>query len=261
MTSLAELQAQFRSFLIGGDPAIEQLTMGSERLHVYADAYRLRLQEVLEEDFPGLRGMVGDGAFRALAGAYIDAHPSDHPSVRWFGRRIGAFLRDTPPYSEQSVLAAMAEFEWAQGEVLDAADSPALGADELAGIPPADWPRMRIGFQDALQRLDLSWNAPPLWQAVHDDSNSPPVPKRCEPPLAWLLWRKDLRVHWRSLDDDERFALDAARTGFTFGDICEELLGRTRDDRVPLLAAGYLKRWIGDELVARIDLANEQPPT
>lgn len=263
MTALAELQAQFRSFLLGRDGAIEQLTVGSERLPardrlaVYADAYRLRLQEVLAEDFPGLRGLVGDAAFEALGGAYIDACPSDHPSLRWFGRRLGRFLREAPPYSRQPVLAEMADFEWAQGEVLDAAASPAPGVDELGGMPPQDWPRMRVAFQSALRRLDLAWNVPPLWQAVHDASDAPPGPEHCEPPVSWLLWRQDLRVHWRSLDDAERYALDAAGAGLTFGDVCQGLLARTRDDRVPRLAAGYLKRWITDELIARIDIGDD----
>lgn len=259
MIRLAALQAQFQSFLLGRDRAIEQLTLGSgrlparDRLAVYADAYRLRLLEVLAEDFPGLKGMVGDEAFETLGKAYIDAHPSDHPSVRWFGRRLVSFLRDAGPYREQPVLAEMAEFEWAQGEVMDAADSPGFGVDALSGIPPQAWPRMRITFQSALRRLDLAWNVPLLWQAVHDDSDMPPAPKRCDPPVCWLLWRKGLEAHWCSLDDDERYAIDAARDGLPFGDICQGLLARSQDDQVPLRAAGYLKRWITDELVAGID--------
>ena len=59
-------------------------------------------------------------------------------------------------------------------------------------------------------------------------------------------------MHWRSLDDDERFAIDAAREGSAFGAICEGLLERTGDDEVPLRAAGFLKGWLNDDLVARI---------
>lgn len=259
MTRLATLQARFQSFLLDGGRDIERLTVGSEhlparqRLAVYADAYRLRLLEVLGDDYPGLHGMVGDRAFGALGRAYIDAHPSDHPSVRWFGRRLAAFLRKTEPWDEQPFLAEMADFEWTQGEVIDAADSPALDAADLGAVPSAAWPGMRFGFQDALRRLDLDWNVPALWQAVDDECDAPPAPKRFDAPVAWLLWRKDLAVHWRSLEDDERWALDAARDGRSFGEICEGLLARTRDDQVPVRAAGYLKRWVTDELVARID--------
>lgn len=258
MTSLAGLQAQFQSFLLGRDRAIEGLTVGTEqlpardRLAVYADAYALRLLEVLGEDFPGLHGMVGDREFDALGRAYIDAHPSAHPSVRWFGRRLADFLRDTPPYRDQPVLAEMADFEWAQGEVIDAADSPALAAGDLAGLAPEAWPGMRIDFQHALRRLDLAWNVRTLWQAVDAASDNPPAPERFAEPVAWVLWRKDLQVHWRSMSGDEAWALDAARDGLSFGDLCEGLLARTHDDQVPVRAAGFLKRWVTDELAAGI---------
>lgn len=260
MTSLPDLQAQFQSFLLGRGRDIERLTVGSERLPardrlaVYADAYRLRLLEVLGDDFPGLHGMIGDEAFESLGAAYIDAYPSDHPSVRWFGRRLAAFLRETEPYRDQPLLAEMADFEWAQGEVMDAADSPALCVADLGAVPPESWPQMRIVFQAALRRLDLGWNVPTLWQAVSDDSDTPPAPERFDPPVAWLLWRKDLQVHWRSLDGDEACAIDAARDGLTFGAICEGLFSRAHDDQVPVRAAGFLKQWVVDGLVARVGI-------
>lgn len=259
MTALSGLQARFQSYLLGGNGDIETLTVGSdrlpagERLAVYADAYRLRLLEVLAEDFPGLHGMIGDQSFETLGIAYIDANPSDHPSVRWFGRRLAGFLRSTAPYREQPLLAEMADFEWAQGEVLDAADSPVLDMDALGGLAPGDWPGMHIGFQNALRRLDLDWNVPALWQAVHDETDAPPAPRRMEAAVPWLLWRRGLEVHWRSLDDDERWAIDTVRGGCSFGELCEGLLARTGDAQVPLRAAGYLKRWVTDELAARIE--------
>ncbi len=259
MTSLSDLQARFQSYLLGRNEDIEGLTVGSDRrpardrLAVYADAYRLRLLEVLAEDFPGLHGMIGDQNFEALGIAYIDANPSDHPSVRWFGRRLAGFLRSTGPYREQPLLAEMADFEWAQGEVLDAADSPLVDMDSLAALAPGAWPGMRIGFQSALRRLDLNWNVPALWQAVHDGTDTPPAPGRTEAAVPWLLWRRGLEVHWRSLEDDERWAIDMVRDGCSFGALCEGLLARTGDPEVPLRAAGYLKRWVTDELAARIE--------
>jgi len=259
MTSLADLQSQFQSFLLQGDRSIERLTAGSarlparERLAVYGDAYRLRLLEVLDDDFPGLRSLVGESQFEELGGAYLDACPSAHPSVRWFGRRLPQFLRDAGPWRDQPLLAEMADFEWAQGEVMDAADSPLAGEDDLAALTPDAWPGMRITFQAALRRLDLAWNAPVIWQAIDRGDDKPPPPVISQPPTAWLLWRKNLEVHWRSLDASERYALDAAREGCPFGEICEGLLERTNDEQVPLLAAGYLKRWLGDGVVSGVE--------
>lgn len=259
MSGLAKLQAHFQSFLLGQGGGIERFIVGSERasvadrLAVYADAYRLRLLEILEEDFPGLRGMLGAEAFGTLGLAYIEAHPSTHPSVRWFGRQLVRFMREAPPYRDQPALAEMAAFEWAQGEVIDAADGPTVSVDQLAALPPASWPEMRIIFQSALRRLDLAWNVPAVWSAI-DEEQTPPALERADPPLPWLFWRQGIEVHWRPLEDDEHFALDSARAGSAFGEICEALLERIGDADVPLRAASFLKQWAADGLVARIEI-------
>jgi hypothetical protein len=66
-------------------------------LGVHRDAYSLRLIEVLTDDFPGLMAMCGQADFDHVARAYIAAHPSHHPSVRWFGLRLADFMAATPP--------------------------------------------------------------------------------------------------------------------------------------------------------------------
>jgi len=258
MTTLAELQAQFQSFLFGRDRDIEKLTVGTERLPtnerlaVYANAYRLRLLEILAHDFPGLKGLLGEEGFDKLGSDYIHAHPSTHPSVRWFGRYLGGYLRGATVYRNHPEFADMATFEWAQGEVMDAADNTVVSVEELGAIPPESWPAMRIVFQHPLRRLDLRWNVPAVWQAIRE-GEQPPALEQHDRPIGWLLWRKDLHAHWRSLEEDERCAIDAARKGATFGEICEGLLSRTGDEQVPLRAAGFLKRWATDELVAAVE--------
>ena len=77
-------------------------------LGVYRDAYALRLIEVLTNDYPGLLAMTGPADFDRMARAYIAAHPSHHPSVRWFGARLADFLAGTAPYSGLAAAAEMA---------------------------------------------------------------------------------------------------------------------------------------------------------
>ena len=66
-------------------------------LDVYRDGYALRLIEVLTIDYPGVLAMAGPADFDHMARAYIAAHPSHHPSVRWFGKGLADFLAATPP--------------------------------------------------------------------------------------------------------------------------------------------------------------------
>ena len=132
----------------------------AERVRVYVEAYRLRLLEVLQDNYTGLHGLLGDDEFDRLGRAYIDARPSTHPSVRWFSRHLEDFLRHTEPYDTHPYLAEMAAFEWAQGLVFDAADEPIAGLESLATVPPEAWAGLRFSPHAAVQRLSLEWNVP-----------------------------------------------------------------------------------------------------
>lgn len=255
--SLSALQRQFQHQLLEGGAA-ETLIKGdaradaATRLGVYADAYRLRLLEVLGNDYPVLKQLAGEQLFEQLGRAYIESHPSLTPSVRWFGRFLPEFLAGLPPGSRPA-FADLALFEWKQGEAFDAPDAAAIGIEAMAAVPPESWPGMRLLLHPSLRRLDLLWNAPALFQA-HQAAQPLPAPGCGEEPRAWLLWRgAGLEVRWRSLAADEAAALDAAADGYSFGAVCELLCDWVEADQAALHAAGLLKRWVADGLVVELE--------
>ncbi|MGH8500973.1 MAG: DNA-binding domain-containing protein [Gammaproteobacteria bacterium] len=257
MTELVRLQEDFHAYLLYGEPRVTAWVTGTarasaeERLAVYGHAYRLRLLEALEGDFLGLKTLLGDPEFERLGRAYIDAHPSGHPSLRWFGKYLSAFLERTPPYAAQPVLAEMAAFEWAQGEVFDAEDDAALGVEDIAALPPDAWPAMRLEFHPSVRRLNLDWNAPSIWQAVNK-KETPPAPTQSESVIPWLLWRSQLEIRWRSLAADEAWAIDACAQGHDFSEVCAGLCEWLEASDAALHAAVMLKRWAIDGLVVRV---------
>jgi hypothetical protein len=186
--SLRELQEQLQSHLLHGDPRVQDRIIGTPRvdartrLAIYGDAYRLRLLEALRVDFPALHTLAGDAEFERIGRAYIDAHPSGHFSIRYFGRRLGEFLRRDERCRQVAVFAEMAEFEWALGLSFDAPDSGVIGVEDVAAIPPAAWAGMRIALHSSLQRLDLIWNVPGLWNAIADEQ-APQAPLAADCPL------------------------------------------------------------------------------
>lgn len=256
MSALLKLEEDFKDCVLGNTLDMGGQVVGNaqasatERVHVYVEGYRLRLLEVLQDNFPGLHGLLGDAQFDALARSYIDARPSSHPSVRWFGRHLPAFLGDTAPYSAHPHLPELAAFEWAQGLVFDAADATPLEMQALAAVAPDSWARLHFGFHPSLQRLDLVWNVPKIWQAL-DAEETPPEPASSAT-TAWLLWRQELTTRWRSLSADEAGMLDAARQGTRFGELCEGLCRWHAPDAVAMQAASYLKLWLSDGLVTSI---------
>ncbi len=255
---ITSLEQQFQGYVLRARPGIERSVVATAqadalvRLKVYADAYRLRLLEVLGKDYPALRKLVGDAGFSRLGRAYIDAHPSDTPSVRWFGRHLAVFLRKQAAFRRRPVLAEMAEFEWRQAEAFDAPDAAVISMQQVTSIPAGSWAHMRLALHPSLRRLDLVWNVPVLWQALQTRRKARRKPRATVAPAAWLLWRSGLEVRWRSLAADEAAALDAVAAGETFAQVCERLSARIAADQLPLHAAGLLKRWVADGLVAAI---------
>lgn len=255
--ALARLQQTFQAYLLAGDPAVRREIVDSERvsadtrLGIYANAYRLRLLEALTTDYPGLKAMAGDEEFERLGSAYIDAHPSRHRSLRWFGDALGEFLRTTEPYARYPVFAEMAAFEWAMSDAFDAEDRPPVTVSDMAAIAPDTWPVLTFATHPSMRRLDLRWNVPTVWKAI-DTGAEPPALDEGVHPLGWLVWRADLLTHYRSLTVDEAWALDEVRRGVTFAAICAGLTEWIDAAHVASHAAGLLKRWIEDGLITGI---------
>lgn len=257
MSGLRALQKGFAAALLRGEPAIagrivsDAAGSAGERLEIYAHAYVARLQEALEVDFPGLLSLLGDDFYRATR-EYIRATPSHHASVRWYGDRFADWLAGAKPWSQRPELAELARFEWALAAVFDAVDEERATLEQLAAVPPEHWGGMRLHPVAAMRRLDLHHNVAPLRAAARSGEALPAL--QCDDhPVAWLVWRKGLDPHWRSLDVDEAWALDRCAEGNDFAAICAGLCEWVDEANAPLRAVGFLRQWLSDELLAGID--------
>ena len=256
MTELQKIQSDFQAFVVAAERGADRHVIGSdtaskeERLDVYYQAYRLRLLEVLEADFPGLRALTDKEEFRRLGCGYVDAHPSSHPSVRWLGRHLSTFLDSTAPYHQRPVLAEMASFEWARGLAFDGPDDAVVDVAELGEIADHAWPGLRFEFHGTLQRLTLNWNVPNIWYAVKVGDDMP-EPEPTEETV-WLLWRRNLDVYRRSVTADEAWALETFAAGKDFSEICIGLCRWFDEADVPSRGAGFLKQWANDGLISKI---------
>ena len=203
MLPLRELQARFlRSIATapehGFDPVLLELVEGrgrlgcTERLGVYAEMYRARLLDVLRDDFPRVAAVLGGDRFTALAGAYLERHPSTDPSVRWVGTDFADFLAECGPVNEHPFLADLARLEWTRLAVFDAADAVPLRLEALRAIPPSKWPRLTFHPVPALRVLRCAWPVHELWAA--DD---PTAAARTVRPAATVLrvWREAFTVY------------------------------------------------------------------
>ncbi len=76
MSNLQNLQAAFKRYLFEQDNSISSHIIGTEKLHksdrlaIYGNAYRTRLTEALENDYPALKYLLGEDDFRILSLSY-----------------------------------------------------------------------------------------------------------------------------------------------------------------------------------------------
>ena len=253
--SLGDLQRAFQDYLLersDGFASSVRDTRKADRqtlLGVYRDAYALRLIEVLTNDYPGLVAMAGSADFDHLARAYIAAHPSRHPSVRWFGAHLPDFMASTSPYSASSAAAEMARFEWALGEAFDAPDTTPVRADDLMALPAEAWEELRFTLLPSLRRLTLSYDVPQGWQRREEVEAGNLDVAAAAQPTDWVIWRPERTSHFRSLEPDEAAMLTAMIDGQTFPELCESLVALVGEQAAPPQAAGRLRSWVEEGMI------------
>ena len=255
---LKQIQQRFKDYITGhsedfvNDIVSTDEALAEHRLGAYYNAYRLRLIEVLANDFSGVQQLVGEEPFEYLVLDYLEQFPSQHPSIRWAGQHMAEFLHHRESLEDKNYVVEMAQFEWQQGLCFDASDSDMpLELSAMAEIPPEHWPQMHFQFHPSVSWLDLYCNVPPYWVAVEEKQELPQ--KQCEEiPTRWLMWRKKLSPNWRSLDTAEAWAIEKALEGANFAELCEGLLEWYGEDQVALTAAGLLKQWMADGMVTAI---------
>jgi len=127
-----------------------------ERLQLYNRMYWFRLLDIMHDDNPGLRAVLGDKKFTRLVEAYLTKYPSRSFTLRNLCSRLGQFLREEPRWTapHTALARAVVQFEWAQTLAFDEAELPVLDPKEIAGIPPG---RLRLRLQPYVSLLALDY--------------------------------------------------------------------------------------------------------
>ena len=244
--SLSEQQAALQHAIVQG----RGTRVVSGRLRIYQQAYTARLAAALRDNFGVLPRVLGDDGFDALARAYVAAHPSQHPSIRWFGDRLPAFMATRDDLVLHPALIDLARIEWALRSAFDAADALPLTADDLSQVAADRWPALVFRPVPSLAWLPMQWNVAPVWRALQGDDD-PDLPEPQALDHVVLIWRLGLAPRWRTLDGPAARLLRAVLDGETFADLCALAAGDVGDDQAALHAASALRGWINDGLLMR----------
>ncbi|ERO62692.1 HvfC/BufC N-terminal domain-containing protein [Pseudomonas piscis] len=255
---LNDWQRAFERYLLGGqpvaEPGLQHSLVGGPSLDVasglaiYHHAYRARLQEVMDSDFPSIRHWLGDQQFSTLVAAYLERSPSRHFSLRWLGQGFADFLQEHLPAEQGLPLAELARLEWAFTLAFDAPEAAVLDIAAMAALAPGQWPGLQLRLAPCVQWLALRYNSLAQWRAVKDRADFP-LPALLEQEQVCLVWRAQRICQYRSLATDEARALRGMSAGqWSFAELCAEL-AVTYEEGAPLQAASWLKQWVEDGLV------------
>jgi hypothetical protein len=141
-----------------------------ERLEIYNRQYWFRLYTSFEEDFPGLKAILGGAKFDRLMRDYLTDCPSQSFSLRNLGSRLESWLITHPEYLAPRIQLAldMARLEWAHIEAFDAGEDPLLDADDLAAIDE----HSILHLQPYLRVLELHYPVEDLLIELRSESGS-----------------------------------------------------------------------------------------
>lgn len=204
-----------------------------ERLEIYNRQYWFRVLSALGEDFPGLRAVIGERQFDAMAKAYLVAHPSRSFTLRDLGSRLESWLRKNPRWmgKNQDLALDIVRLEWADIEAFDGKAEPALESEDL---PKDGGAGLKLVLQPYLKLLSFRYPVDDLLLEVRKEDEDTDFASnafserqkrkrvravaKLKPAQIFLaVHRLDNSVYFRRLDPEEFAVLTALRQGKSLG--------------------------------------------
>lgn len=231
-----------------------------ERLEIYNRQYWFRVLDGFSEDFPGLRAVLGDCRFDAVAKSYLTDCPSRSFTMRNLGSRLESWLRKHPKHARgrHQLALDMVRLEWAEIEAFDGAAEAPLKPEAFAGANPA---KLRLRLQPYIHLLDLQYPVDDLLLAIKHDTGTDVASNafaerqkrkkvsavaRLKPTAVYLaVHRIDFFVYFRRLEREEFAILRALQKGQALDRAIDRGL-RSRsipvDERASQVA-GWFQNW------------------
>lgn len=212
-----------------------------ERLGVYTGGYPARIAEALNESFPAVAHVLGDGAFQALVHRYIAAVPLRSYNLNDAGAELPRFLAADRLTTDLPFLPDLARLEWHAARAFHAHDQPALDTAALAGWSADDWAAAVLHFQPWVALLSSEWPIREIWACRATPIEEIDLDLRNRPDRV-LVRRAGSAVVCESLDAAEADALCALLHGHTLGATITDLAERGADAGA---VSAWFARWAG----------------
>lgn len=214
-----------------------------EQIQTYINGYRFRLFDLVHEDYPALRSVLGKKNFDTLTEEYIEATPSEHFNISRYVEKFPAFVQERiSPFAYE-----LAVLETALSRIFDAPETSVLTQDSLAGVSAEGFMEMVLRPRTALKLFAFSYPVNRYYQG-HLDGNKPDAPEKEASFLA--VYRHEDQLWRLDLEEREYMLLSSLFAGMTVG----ESLGAVipDEDQETLASVNvWFGKWIGNGLLAQ----------
>ena len=228
----------------------------AERLGIYAYMYYARLVEVMEEEYPATRKILGDDRFARACRRYIDRHPSTGRTLQRMSAGFPAFLsRHLRGDARRLVACDVARIERAMEDVFDAPMAEPLTHEQVSSVGPDQWATARLVFNPALRLLTLRTPANEVMNAIRSGKRL----RKPEPRVSHVLvHRHRYRIYRNGLDPTQFALLSALQGGRPLAASVAVALRHCRGEPVRLRAK--LGRWFRDWTAAGLFVGLSSEP-
>lgn len=205
-----------------------------ERLDIYAHMYYARLVEILTDEYPTTRQILGVAVFNRACRRFVQRNPSKHRTLNRLSERFPDFLaRHLPPGNRRGLAVDVARIERAMEDVFDAPRAEPLTAAEFAAIGADEWQRVRLVAIPALRLLKLHYPANDYMNAARG-KDKPRIPR---PGSTFaMVYRRGYQVYRRDQTPEQFKLLSALVSGRTLADAVRSSLS-SRQGSAEKLAA------------------------
>ncbi|GLQ34104.1 DUF2063 domain-containing protein [Amylibacter marinus] len=166
---MSDFQAEFSSALLNPDiPTPEGVVNpdgkpATKRFDVYRNNVVHSLVSAMEEAFPVVKKIVGDGFFQAMATQYVRRNPPHDPMIMFYGDRFPEFITGFKPAESLPYLPDVARLELARRECYHAGDARPLDVSALSEIPEDKFASARFTLAPSLRLLDSLYPVHSIW--------------------------------------------------------------------------------------------------
>ncbi len=230
MPSLREIQTGFAdSIFAREDTGFEKYIVRSafppeRHVQIYRNNVFVSLTSALQDVYPVVTRLVGEGFLKYAADEFIRRHPPRGGNLHDFGGEFAEFLASFPPAAKLEYLPDVARLEWAYHRVFHGPDHAPLKQEALTAVPAECYGELKFTLHPASRLLSSDYPILRIWQVNQPDYQGDDTVDLTEGGARLLVIRRDITVEIQPLSKGEFALLQTLAAGKTFELACNAAL-------------------------------------